>query len=449
MSSVFETFYIMFKGDTSQLKTGIRDVDDQTKILGRTVANTDARLSRMLRRSISILAVFGSLKAAFEYSEELYAASQALDANIESLGAWSSAVVKVGGEADTFQKSLSKFAQTFNLTADQALAKLPQLAEQLHGLGKIQALKVGQELGFDEKTILLLSKGREEVELLIKRQKELGLVTKEDAKAVHDFRLVWEDTIQVANVFSSKMLGDVLPILGKFFTWIQDGVIYLNKYPYIIEGLTTALGVLSTVLTIIAAKTVLAFIPFGALGLAVLAVGAAAILAYDDVKTFFNGGDSLIGKALVQWPKLGKVFESFADYLKNFTDTLEYALLLFEKGIFEAPSFEDFRNTKYGLSPLGSPAELVERSGKDKLKALNILPEVNLPELPTFNQPPIPASIGAQGSAMRQIINNYNTDKIEVMTQATDGAAVLRELTTAMENQNRQAPANFDDGVMG
>lgn len=429
--NVVETMYILLKGDSTQLKTGIRDVDKQVEVLGRRVTNTDQRLARMLRRSISVLAVFGGFKAAFDYSENLYKASEALGVNIEELGVWSAAAEKAGAKAETFQQSLSAFAQKFNLTADEALSKLPELAEKLQAVGKIQALKIGKELGFDEQTIALLSKGRAAIEDLIKRQRELGVVSKEDAKIIHDFSVQWKDTTQVFNIFSTQMLGTILPVLGRFFTHIQNGLIELRKYPYLIEGLTYGLTALSAILGLVAIKSVLAFLPFGIFGGVLLAVGAAALFAYDDIKTFINGGDSLIGAALEKWPELAGVFDAIVDSVKYLEKALFGAIdtlkMLFDLvnhgGLFNGNNLFDFEgvNTAGGVAP-------------GTITSTNSL----------YGPPPVSAA----GSSNSSNTVNLSGD-IVVNAQTSDPKQLGKLVYQTLEDQVRSAMASNDDGVMG
>lgn len=454
--SVLDTLTIIYDSDTSQLKTGLRDVGRETEVLGKKVTNTDARLSRMIRRSISLLAVFGSLKSVFDYSEEIYSSSQALDVNIEKLGAWSGAIQTVGGKTEDFSQSIVGFAEKFNLSADEAIGKLPQLADQLSKLNSIEALKIGKELGFNEKTISLLRKGRAELENLIKLQYELGVVTKEDAEIIHKFSNQLERTGQVFRVFGTRALGDILPIVQKFFEYMQKGVGKINQYPYLIEGITIALTALSALLTIVAAKAVLAFLPFGVVSGIILGVGIAAILAYDDIKTFINGGDSLIGRAIEKWPGLVKVFDRISDSIQDAIDAMQYFIYLLQNGVRGALSFNEFKNLQFGpQKPTGAGQEL---SSEDELfftdrqaylKKHGYLSDVAKTQSAISQSSfvgPLTPSQTLQNFANRSTTIN-NTGDTVINTQATDAQSIYDVFKQSQETQIRQALDNSSSGV--
>lgn len=450
--ALFESLYILFKGDTTQLKSGLKDAKLQTDSLNRSLIATDTftekaglGLSKLLKGTVGIIALAAAFRSVIDYSKNLYQASEALGVNIEALAAWNQAAIQAGGTAEGFQQSIKKFAETFNISATQALERFPQLADELAKLDKTQAFKVGRELGLDDKTIQLLQKGRKEVEEMIKRQKELGVVTAADAKIIHDFSLEWGNTAHVFAVFTSQISGTLLPIVEKLFILIQEFFIGAQRYPFIVEGITIALLALAAVLT---GKLLLAFLPLIKTAGIFLAIGAAALLAYDDIRTFIEGGDSLLGRFYENFPKIAEQFKLLGDGILQLVDYILYAWKVL--GGFSG-SFKDFQAEKAGL---GKGAELVIRSPEDIAKA-NTLTELDAAairmsqqlnqQLPT-GPVPNPVIYGARNNSNRNTTVTVNEVNIE--TQATDTDTISKEISGALETQVRQAVDNMDDGVM-
>jgi hypothetical protein len=457
-ANFLDTFLIMFDADTSQLRTGLKDVEKEVKILGKTASNADKRLSRMLRRSISILSVVAGLKATIDFSQELYKGSEALGVNIEKLGAWSSAVMKAGGESTDFQQSLLEFAKKFNISADEAINKLPALADQLSKLNHIEALKLGSELGLNESTITLLRKGREEVEALIKAQYELGVVTREDADIIHKFTQQFESTAHVFRVFGTRSLGDILPLFDKFFGYIQEGVGTLNKYPNIVEGISFAFLGLGLALLGVAAKAALAFLPFTTVLLPIALIGSLLILAYDDLKVFAEGGDSLIGALIDKFEWLNDIIAFTGDLIDRIIYGAQHlahnplSLLPDEYNPFDKPeaTYEAYLNKKYGLN---ESASLSPRIQKDMYQArANRLYDFENPQLPRNREEALRAfSFEGPPTALQQLRNiniQQTIGDITVNTQATDAQGTADAVSKMLKSQERQLVDNFSSGVM-
>ena len=199
--SVLETLYILFKGDASQLKREEQDVrrenqktEQSFKSLDKTsnqINNSFVTMGRSLAGLVaglySVSAVLGGFHNAVNYANSLGIASQALNVNAEALDVWGDAVRLTGGSAESFQASLRSLAEHLGTTGNVALKILPQLADSFQRLGNFRAQQFGKMLGMNESTILLLQRGRREVDEVLKRQKELGVVTKNQIEVSRKF----------------------------------------------------------------------------------------------------------------------------------------------------------------------------------------------------------------------------------------------------------------------
>ncbi len=183
--SILETFYILFKSDTSDIKKGSDEALKTTKKLNESLKETDETSEKLGVKFFSIVesiaglltgfaslhAVISGFKNTVDYDIDLGKTSRALGVNVEQLDAWDYAVRQAGGTAEGFQNSLKNLAEHFNTNPSVALKFLPQLADVFSKISRFSAFKLGKSLGLDEATILLLQQGRREVEAVLKQQR--------------------------------------------------------------------------------------------------------------------------------------------------------------------------------------------------------------------------------------------------------------------------------------
>ena len=329
--SALETVFVMFKADSNQLTKGYKEVNKKT----------DKLVSGLKGKLLSIFgaaALTAGIKSATDYADNLGKLSDALGENVGDIDAWGGAVEKAGGSAESFQQttkslsaSLSDFATKGTSRASPFFKKLgvsmtdahgkarkvmdvlPELADSFSKLSKSEALGMGQRMGIDTGTIMLLQKGRREVELAIKQQKELGVVSKEDARAAADFNDELTDFKHVFREIFVTLARYVLPGLSAFFKLLIQHKVLLFS---LIAALTTMAGVFivmeSPIIAIIAALTAVASI-----------IG----LLWDDFEHFKNGQKSLIGLLLEKYPLVGKIFSAIGQIMMVHFNLIKDAFL--------------------------------------------------------------------------------------------------------------------------
>lgn len=296
--SILETFFIMFKSDASEVKKGAEEAKKSTASLESSLKNIDKTSERagqsfltLARSASSVIGAFasagllvGGFRDAINEIKTIGDASRALNVNVETLDAWGHAVQRTGGTAQGFQASLKALSMTMNSTAAVALQSLPVLADSFAKMNDAQAMRYGMDLGLDQSTIYLLQQGRREVEAIIQKQKELGLVTKQDVEITRKYDNALYDLGRVFNEFKREATLPLLPFL-------QEGFQYLIEHKDLIKGALLGISGAASVLTGVLLK-------FNPVFAAVTAAVIAFALAYEDFKKFQEGAPSVIGKAV-------------------------------------------------------------------------------------------------------------------------------------------------------
>src|SRR5690554_4461549 len=165
---------------------------------------------------LATVAVSKLLSSALDYAEEasnLQTVADNLGLAVEDVDALGRSVERLGGDASGAQSSLqnlgqyvgqalkdgtssaAKNFQALGVTLRDAQGEarttmqvMGDLAEAVSAMERPQAIAVLQQVGItDQKTIELMLRGRQEMENLIRTQKESGAITKEQAEQARRF----------------------------------------------------------------------------------------------------------------------------------------------------------------------------------------------------------------------------------------------------------------------
>lgn len=431
--AILDTFYILFKSDAKQAEQGFNSVN-------KSLNKMDYSLNRFARRWLSLYAIFNSLTRSIGYAFDLTTASQSLGVNIEMLDAYGGAVQKTGGTVEGFQKSLESLAEKLNTTPKIALQVLPKLADQFQRLGKVQSLRYGKILGLDMPTILLLQQGRRELDSLIARQKELGVVSKEDAIILRNFKNEIQDTGRGFRSLFLTLLIDAIPTITRILHAFQEFTIYLRKHSGLIKG---ALIPIAIVLGVIAGEMVIANIATWAWIAGIAALAAIFGIAYDDIQGFMNGQNSLIGLALEKWPKLGKVIKWVLNDIKLAFQNIEWVFQQLSNILdFLTDKLQKFDDW---FSPIFDKVQ--ENFLKDIPKTdLFFTKElINTASNSPLNKQ-VSGSILNNNRSNREI--NLTISEIQINTQATNPREIAYGLGVELQKQLRQTQNDIATGVL-
>ena len=339
MASLLDTLVIAFTSDNTSLKKGAGEAQDAIEETKETVVDTDKAAQKLgatfldtiksakgtIAAFVSVGAIARSVITQAAETAALGDFSKAINANIEDVDAWGKAIAREGGSAADFQgsiKSLTDSVTELTLTgsgpAAEAFARLgiqavnssgkmksafdllPEIADSFEKLSATQSLALGQQLGLDQATILLLQRGRSEVDAQIAKQKELGVATQDDADKAREFRESMQD---LQNVFSS-LTRNVGAILLPAFTFILEGlegiVNFLRDNTVFVTAFFASAAAIITIAYLpaiyaAAAATLVTISPFLIMAAVVTAVGLAIGILVDDIVEFSRGAPSIIG----------------------------------------------------------------------------------------------------------------------------------------------------------
>lgn len=446
-TSILEKFLILFETDAS-------GADKAEKAINKLQQSAKGLITTF----VSIGAVVSGLKFAANYANQLDTLSKVLNISVEDLSLWGDAVHKAGGTAQGFYDSirtlttavseigvkgksrLSPFFQELGINALDAQGRvkstielLPEIAGAFEKLSRTESFGIGQKLGLDQGTILLLQSGRREVDILIQKQRELGVVTKADAEAAAKFTYQWDNVTHAFRTLFTALNFSILPVLGKVLSLFEKVALFFAEHKNLIIGALLPIGIALT------AAFIVPLIKIAAL-LAPLAIFA---LIFEDILGYYQGHDSVLGKLLEKYPRLIKVlktveeiFISIGHGVKNLEKSLEFIFSLFFK-------LEKLHDKIYSKLP-----EFLKLGGSGvNLKTV----AENNAILSVADKHPLNA-FASGGGSLFNTANNRNASieigQITIQTQATDAKQISLEIGNSIESQIRQALSNFDDGVM-
>jgi hypothetical protein len=462
--SILETFYLMFESNSDDVKIGadeakkvtddldksIKSADDSSKKLGASFSSLIGKAAAGMAAVFSIGAVAGGIIGAAKYADGLTKSADLLGVNIAEYERWTRAVTLAGGSAEGFKSTLmglnsnmQMIATTGNSRAKPFFDKLgisvfdangkiksaidlmPELAAAMEGLSAAEIQGLGQKLGLDLGTIMLLQKGSKEIDKQLRLQKEIGTVYKRDAQAAEAYNDAVENTGFAFQVLYSRIAGAVLPALTQFYDLITVSVAFLSKHSTLVLSFFAAL---SAILGVIAIKSGIIGAIWGALTspivltvAAVVALGAAIALVAEDFINFFNGAPSLVGK-------LTEAFGVSAQDIKDlFAGVFDFITQRFNwlvnkvKGIANWLGLADFPDMAAAQTAISNATSA-----------------------------PLAAQSSAAINASRYNTNSVvNINRVEVNTQATDAGGISESIGKSLERQMRQLSATYDDGIRG
>lgn len=292
-------------------------------------------------------------------------------------------------------------------TADELLMNV---AKRFESLNQTQQIDLGQRLGLDEGTIRLLQTGVANVQAELERGRKYSLFSAEDVENSRKF----ERTMRDIKLGLAQIFGVVARSLLPAFTWVGDKVSrfidLINGNASFIKGFFLAL---SAILTVLAIKSGLAFLPFiGAIAL-ITAVSAAIGLLIDDIVNFWQGNESLLGTFI---EAVKNVFTALWNFLKEgFNSVLEW-----------------LKGTKVGkLFGLSEEKENPEQANMAEAKR-----KLELTQTPWASVP--------QGSVSTSYANtsqSVRVDNVTINTMATDAQGIADSFSGSVIQTTMQGMA--------
>lgn len=431
--SLLETFFLKFQSDgLKEISAETEGTTQKANKMGNNFVEAGNRIIRALAPIAGVVALVNRTMNFASKAEEMSFLAQNTGLAAEKFQALAIAAENYGGSAEGIAGSLqglntnlnnmrfgrggggvedAAITYGINLYGKNGLATADELlmnvAKRFESLNSMQQIDLGQRLGLDEGTIRLLQTGVANVQAELERGRKYSLFTKEDIENSRKF----ERTMRDIKLGLAQIFGVVARSLLPAFTWVGDKVSrfidLINGNASFIKGFFLAL---SAILTVLAIKSGLAFLPFiGAIAL-ITAVSAAIGLLIDDIVNFWQGNESLLGTFI---EAVKNVFTALWNFLKEgFNSVLEW-----------------LKGTKVGkLFGLSEEKENPEQANMAEAKR-----KLELTQTPWASVP--------QGSVSTSYANtnqSMRVDNVTINTRATDARGIADSFSnlfqTTMQN---------------
>lgn len=472
MATVIDSFMITLGLDPTDFNKGIDEADKKT----------ESFTSKLTKKGTAAAAAFFSFGAIIAQVKSLAAEADAvgkvadrIGASAPDLYAWGNAAELSGGSVrglfnsvEGLNKQLARIAVTGKsrilpffeqlgvaVVDDSGKVRnvfdvLRDLAGAVEGMSKLESQGILSSLQLDEGTIGLLQGGRQALDDLIKRQKDLGYFTKEDTVIAAKFNDSITELSRSFRFVFLPILRFAAPTLTQFSLALTDVFAYMQKHGDILTMALYAIVAVVTGLLLPALWSLFTAILANPITWVIMLI-AAFLLVLEDLWVYANGGKSafedlwkMLGTgdevlaalqtaqaAQIAWEILKQIL-LFA--LMGFYKIVTAMALLVTTGGAAFKAIAGFIND-YLISPLESAWEWI---GKilDKIPSLSSI-KATISERWEQANTPIPSlqaiAAGGGGSNTNQEIN---VGKIDIHTAATDASGIAADMGGAISEKS-------------
>lgn len=474
--NILDTFYILFKGDTSNLEKGQKTAMKSTSDLQEKIKTTNADsldlgasfldLAQKAASAISVVVGLGaavkSVFSAEQNAQTIGLFSQTTGEAVGNIDALSQANMRFGGsvqqtlgtlkslkegltfltpyggvgDATPLPTQLALTARQYGISVKPGMT-VDQFLNQVHnkfkGRDPARNLKIGQALNLDEATIRNVQQTDDAYYKLKNSVAALGTQTQADSDKIAKFNQQWAEFSQQVGVFERAIGGPIVSFLTEL----------LKDLKQIGEAVAIAAAGFGTLYVILAAFGITTLIaPIAALAAAFFTL-ALGIIAATWPFLLFAAAVAGIFALIHYFPEilksLGNLFDDvFGKKIKKTIDDVVYAV----KELFGwigkvAEGIEKFSLWKSGTG--GEGQAMRDRYNQEEmiLRAHRALSGAS--------SSPFSSSSGA-------VTNNKSSavhiEKLEVHTQATDAEGIASAIGGSLNKQMNYAINNFNSSVL-
>ena len=459
MNDVLKQFRIVFGVDTKPLDSGVQKAESTLKRFGRVFNSIAATY-------FSYKIMQGVINGFADFNTKLGHSTSLMGYNIENVSAMGGALKRFGGDTQSVINSLNalnsglqdaKFgggalidvAKRYGLSISTSNGKLMSaeqllnsLSRQLQRYDKQTRVAIASQLGLDESLVRAFSNGGAELQKLIDKQKQYGIITAKDVRISDNFNnavLDLKDSFGgVVKMFSRL----VLPLLTKLIKLLTSFVEFMKKHKQFVIAFFSALLIgMIPVLAILGKMAVASAAAFAPI-YAVIGVITAIALVVEDIYYYFMGWDSVTGDLVKKFPLLGKALETirpiFMAIKQAFSDIMDF---------LSDPSWDNFINIFKNIgnaiiSMIEAPIARVKAILNDMIDAVknfimdNVIYKLIFGE--SNNTPVVPTSNNTSTTNNNvQVTQNISSATPKALADETKG------LLTSQINQQRQQVGGF------
>ena len=501
--------------ELSRLGKAAQSAGKELEQAGNKGALSFERLKGTLTKVLGVIGGVAVIKSSiaqyYEQAQAIEKTSDALGMSIEDWQAWQRTAAAAGVDAEELSTRfmdlgdwmqdlilhdsgpLKDATKDLGVSFTDAKGKavsfeegLLRLSDATSKIDRQKATSILTQIGFDEKTIPLILKGRKGIEELLKVQKAQAIYSKQDIENAKKQREAQQRLHDAWEALSSVFVSTVSPaitfltnLLSELVGWVKE-----NKQ-FVILFFTALAGVITTLmlpaLTAMATAAWAAIAPFTPL----IAIAGALALVIDDLITYIDGGESAFGsfwKMLGTGDEIGARFKAIWEGIKDTFSGILNLLGGISKligAVFSGGqlySFSDALNTIWGgltqindvfVSMLdwvgeklnGLPDWIKDWLGGDEssrpeeekteAKPGGVADSMRVADArPSILQPQVREGDARPGSVSnvnnsRQMTSTTNVGEVKVYTQATDAEGMAQGVVPALRNQTAQADSAF------
>lgn len=326
MNDVLKKFTIVFGVDTKPLEQGIKKSESTLLKFGKA-------FNAIASTYFSYKIMQGVIQGYADFNSKLGLSTSLMNYNVENVSALGGALKRFGGDTQSVINSLdslnnslqeAKFgggalievARKYGIAFQNSNGKLMSAEQLLNSLGnqlqrydRQTRVAIARQLGLDDSLVRAFSNGSAELQRLIQKQKEYGVITQKDIRISDNFNNAILDLKDSFGGIIKTLARFVLPLVTKLLKLVTQFIEFLKKHKQFIIAFFSALLIAMTPILAMFAKmavaSAVAFAPiFAAIG-----VVTAIALVVEDIYYYFMGWDSVTGELVKKFPLLGKALE--------------------------------------------------------------------------------------------------------------------------------------------
>lgn len=477
MATVIDSLMITLGLDPTDFNKGIDEADKKTESFASKLTKKGTAAAAAF---LSFGTIIAQVKSLVEGADAVGKVADRIGASAPDLYAWGNAAELSGGSVmglfnsvEGLNKQLSRIAVTGKsrilpffeqlgvaVVDDSGKVRnvfdvLRDLAGAVEGMSKLESQGILSSLQLDEGTIGLLQGGRQALDDLIKRQKDLGYFTKEDTVIAAKFNDSITELSRSFRFVFLPILRFAAPTLTQFALALTDVFAYMQKHGDILTAALYAIVAVVTGLLLPTLWSLFAAILANPITWVIMLI-AAFILVLEDLWVYANGGKSAfedMWKALGTGDEVLAALQSAWDFLKQAAqiawEVLKVILLSCLMAFYKimaamaalvaagGAAFKAIAGfiDDYLISPLKSAWEWIGMI-LDKIPSLSSI-KATVSERWEQANTPIPSlqaiAVGGGGSNTNQEIN---VGKIDIHTTATDASGIAADMGGAISEKS-------------
>lgn len=326
MNDVLKKFTIVFGVDTKPLEQGIKKSESTLLKFGKA-------FNAIASTYFSYKIMQGVIQGYADFNSKLGLSTSLMGYNVENVSALGGALKRFGGDTQSVINSLdslnnslqeAKFgggalievARKYGIAFQNSNGKLMSAEQLLNSLGnqlqrydKQTRVAIARQLGLDDSLVRAFSNGSAELQRLIQKQKEYGVITQKDIRISDNFNNAILDLKDSFGGVIKTLARFVLPLVTKLLKLVTQFIEFLKKHKQFIIAFFSALLIAMTpILAMFAKMAVASAVAFAPIFAAISVVTAIALVV-EDIYYYFMGWDSVTGELVKKFPLLGKALE--------------------------------------------------------------------------------------------------------------------------------------------